>query len=123
LVFLDDDTAENSYQLAAPEGMTAEKIFEARWAAALFEATFARLRDELRSEGKGHLFEALQGFLLGQKDASYQQVADTLSLSLGGLKTVIHRFRSLLREEVARTVSKPEEVDEELRFLQAALRG
>ena len=107
--------------------MTAEKIFDARWAAALFEATFARLRDELRSEGKGHLFEALQGFLLGQEDASYQQVADTLSLSLGGLKTVIHRFRgrfrSLLREEVARTVSKPAEVDEELRFLRNALGG
>jgi hypothetical protein len=83
---LDDEALENSYQLAAPEGMTAEKIFDARWAAALFEATFARLRGELQSEGKGHLFEALQGFLLGRKDASYQQVADTLSLSLGGLK-------------------------------------
>jgi DNA-directed RNA polymerase specialized sigma24 family protein len=126
-VFLDDEAAENAYQLAAPEGMTAEKIFDARWAAALFEVTFARLRDELRSEGKGHLFEALQGFLLGREDASYKQVADTLSLSIGGLKTVIHRFRgrfrTLLREEVARTVSKPAEVDEELRFLRAALRG
>jgi DNA-directed RNA polymerase specialized sigma24 family protein len=126
-VLLDDEAAENSYQLAAPEGMTAEKIFDARWAAALFEATFARLRGELQSEGKGHLFEALQGFLLGREDASYQQVADTLSLSLGGLKTIIHRlrgrFRTLLREEVARTVAKPAEIDEELRYLRAALRG
>ena len=40
LVFLDDDAAEDRYQLAAPEGMTAEKVFEARWAAALAEATF-----------------------------------------------------------------------------------
>ena len=59
-VFLDDDAAEDRYQLAAPEGMTAEKLFEARWAAALVEATFARLRGELESEGKGHLFEALK---------------------------------------------------------------
>jgi DNA-directed RNA polymerase specialized sigma24 family protein len=126
-VFLDDEAAENSYQLAAPEGMTAEKIFDARWAAALFEATFARLRGELRSEGKGHLFEALQGFLLGREDASYQQVADTLSLSLGGLKTVIHRlrgrFQALLREEVARMVTKPAEIDEELRYLRAVAEG
>ena len=126
-VLLDDEAAENSYQLAAPEGMTAEKIFDARWAAALFEATFARLRGELQSEGKGHLFEALQGFLLGREGASYQQVADTLSLSLGGLKTIIHRlrgrFRALLREEVARTVATPTEIDEELRYLRAALRG
>ena len=107
--------------------MTAERVFEVRWAAALFEATFARLRGELQSEGKGQLFEALQGFLLGQEDSSYQQVADALSLSLGALKTIIHRlrarFRTVLREEVARTVAKPEQVDEELRYLRVALRG
>jgi DNA-directed RNA polymerase specialized sigma24 family protein len=96
-VSLDDDAAENSYQLSAPEGITAEKAFDARWAAALFEAAFARLRGELRSEGKGHLFEALQSSLLGREDASYQQIADTLSLSLEGLKTVIHRLRSRFR--------------------------
>jgi len=126
-VSLDDDAAEDRYQLAAPEGMTAEKVFEARWAAALIEATFARLREELELEGKGHLFGALQGFVVGGKDASYQQVADSLSLSLGALKTVIHRlrgrYRTLLREEVARTVATPLEVDEELRHLRVALRA
>jgi RNA polymerase sigma-70 factor (ECF subfamily) len=126
-VFLDDDTAEDRYQLAAPEGMTAEKVFDSRWAAAVVEVAFTRLRGELQSGGKGDLFEALQGFLLGRQDASYQQVADSLSLSLGALKTVIHRLRSryraLLHEEVARTVATPAEVDEELRYLRVALRG
>jgi len=126
-VFLDDDAAEDRYQLAAPEGMTPEKVFEARWAATLIEATFNRLRAELESEGKGHMFEPLQGFMVGGKDASYQQVAVALSLSLGAVKTAIHRlrgrYRTLLREEVARTVATPVEVDEELRFLRAALRG
>jgi DNA-directed RNA polymerase specialized sigma24 family protein len=125
LVFLDDDAVENSYQLAAPEGMTAEKVFEARWAAAILEAAFARLRGELQSEGKGHLFETLHGFLTGGEEASYQQVADVLNLSLGALKTVIHRlrgrYRALLREEVARTVAQPADVEEELRYLRAAL--
>jgi hypothetical protein len=126
-VFLDDDAAEDRYQLLAPEGMTAEKVFAERWAAALVEATFARLREELESEGKGPVLEVLQGFMVGGKDASYQQVADALSLSLGALKTVIHRlrgrYRTLLREEVARTVATPVEVDEELRYLRAALRA
>jgi hypothetical protein len=49
--------------------MTAERVFEVRWAAALFEATFARLRGELQSEGRGQQFEALQGLLLGQEDS------------------------------------------------------
>ena len=126
-VFLDDNAAENCYQLAAPEGITAEKVFEARWAATMLEAALARLRGELQSDGKGHLFETLKGFLTGQEDASYQQVADVLNLSLGALKTVIHRlrgrYRALLREEVARTVAKPAEVEEELRYLRAALMG
>jgi RNA polymerase sigma-70 factor (ECF subfamily) len=125
-VFLDDDSTENDYQLAAPEGLTAEKLFEARWAATLVEATLARLRGELESEGKGHVFERLQGSLLGREEASYQQIANALSLSLGALKTTIHRmrgrFRALLREEVARTVATPSEVDEELRHLRAVLR-
>jgi DNA-directed RNA polymerase specialized sigma24 family protein len=124
-VSLDDDAAEVRYQLAAPEGLTAEKIFEAQWAATLIEATFTRLRRELESEDKGHLFEALQGFLLGPEDASYQQTANALSLNLGTLKAAIHRlrgrYRVLLREEVARTVAAPAEVNEELRYLRAAL--
>jgi DNA-directed RNA polymerase specialized sigma24 family protein len=126
-VYLDDDAAEDRYQIVAPDGMTAEKLFEARWAAALVEATLVRLRRELESEGKGNLFEALKGSLLGQDDSSYQQVANALNLSLGALKTAIHRlrgrYRKLLREEVARTVTTPAEVDEELRYLRAALRG
>jgi RNA polymerase sigma factor (sigma-70 family) len=123
-VYLDDDAAENHYQLAAR--MTAEKIFEARWAAALIEAALVRLRGELQAAGKGRLIDAVQGFLLGGEDASYQQVADRLGLSLGGIKTAIHRmcsrYRVLLQEEVARTVTTPAEVDEELRCLRAALR-
>jgi len=126
-VVLDDASAENDYQLAAPEGLTPEKLFEARWAAKLVEATLACLRGELESEGKGHVFEKLQGFLLGREEASYQEVANALSSSLGALKTTIHRmrgrFRALLREEVARTVATPAEVDEELRYLRAVLRG
>jgi RNA polymerase sigma factor (sigma-70 family) len=124
-VYLDDDTTENHYQLAAR--MTAEKIFEARWAAALIEAALVRLRVELQAAGKGQLFDATQGFLLSGEDASYQQVADGLGMSLGAIKTAIHRIRSqyraLLREEVARTVATPVEVEDELRCLQAALRG
>ena len=54
-------------------------------------------------------------------------MADALGLSLGALKTIIHRlcgrYLALLREEVARTVAAPGEVDEELRYLRAALRG
>jgi DNA-directed RNA polymerase specialized sigma24 family protein len=113
--------------LSRAEGLTAEKLFDAQWAAALVEATFARLRCQLESEGKGHVFEALQGFLAGKEEPSFRQVANALKLSLGALKTAIHRLRNrhevLLRDEVARTVATPAEVDEELRYLRATLGG
>ena len=81
----------------------------------------------MESEGKGNLFEALKSFLMGRDDYPYQRVANALNLSLGALKTAVHRlrgrYRALLREEVARTVATPAEVDEELRYLRAALSG
>ena len=101
-VFLDDDAAENSYQLAAPEGMTRRQSLRCALGYRISRISVSRLRGELESEGKGHLFEALQGFLLGREDASYQQVADALSLSLGALKTAIHRLRGRYRSAIAR---------------------
>ena len=127
-VYLDDETAEARYQLAAPEGLTAEQVFEARWAAALVESAFGRLRAELGAEGKGPLFEALQPFLLGVESApgQQQQAAGAVGLSLAGFRTALHRVRrrygALLREEVARTVASPGEVEEELRHLYVTLR-
>ena len=63
----------------------------------------------------------------GKEEPSYQQVANALNLSVGALKTAIHRLRgrygALLREEVARTVATPAEVDEELRYLRTMLGG
>ena len=124
-IHLDDDAAERCYQLAAPDGMTAEKLFEARWAATLIEAALVRLRCEFQSEGNDRFFDALQCFLLGEEEASYQQVADRLGLTMGAIKTAIHRMRSryraLVRDEVARTVATPGQVEEELRCLRVAL--
>jgi RNA polymerase sigma factor (sigma-70 family) len=124
-IYLDDDRAENHYQLTA--GTTAEKIFEARWAAALIEAALVQLRAEWQAAGKKEVLDAVEGFLLTGEEASYRQVADRLDLSLGAIKTAIHRmrgrYRALLREEVARTVATRAEVDDELRCLRAALGG
>ena len=126
-VFLDDpDAAEKAYQLAAPAWETPEKLFDARWAATLLGAVFTRLRAEMARAGKERLFEALQDYVVGAEDASYQQTAEALGLSLPALKTQIHRLRirygTLLREEVGRTVAHPGELEEEVRHLRSALR-
>jgi hypothetical protein len=56
---------------------------------------------------------------------SYEELATTLGVSAGGVKTLVHRLRkrysALLREEVARTVSDPGEIDNEIHALCDAL--
>ena len=58
---------------------------------------------------------------------SYRQLASPLGLSEGAVKVAVHRlrhrFREVVRAEIAQTVATPAEVDEELRCLMAALNG
>jgi RNA polymerase sigma-70 factor (ECF subfamily) len=87
----------------------------------------ARLRQELTRAGKERLFEALKGTLTGDgADEPYEQIGRDLGLSEPAVKTAAHRlrrrYRELLRAEVAQTVSSPEEVEDELRDLFAAIR-
>jgi len=85
----------------------------------------ARLRDEFESKGKGYLFDRLRGFLVGEKGDGYQQAAKELRLSESAVKVTVHRlrqrYRELLHEEIGRTVASPEEIEDEIRALFAAL--
>jgi RNA polymerase sigma-70 factor (ECF subfamily) len=111
---------------AAPaDGLTPEKVFERRWALALLEQVMGRLRREFETRGKGRLFDALRGFLVGEKGAGYRQSAQELGMSEGAVKVAVHRlrrrYREVLYEEIGRTVEGPQEIEEEVRALFAAL--
>lgn len=125
---LNTESAEDRYPLNALDLLTAEKIFDARWAMTLLDEAMCRLRQECAIQGKTYIFETLKPFLdpINSKAAlSYEQVAAALLVSVGSVKTLIHRLRkqyaALLREEVSRTVSEPGEVDEEIHSLCEAL--
>ena len=128
IVLLDDETAETQYQLAAPEGLSAESLFDARWALTLLGYALERLARQYALGYKEAVFEALKGFVaLGTSgpESSYEKAAQTLGVGVGTVKTLIYRLRkqylALVREEVARTVSDPAEVEGELRALCDAL--
>jgi RNA polymerase sigma factor (sigma-70 family) len=123
-VQLDAEEAEQRYHLEPVEYLTAEKLFDARWAITLLAETLNRVRQEYANEGKTSIFEALRVFLdpaNTRAPPSYDEVADQLQVSTGAVKTLIHRLRkrytALLREEVGRTVSDPAEVDDEIHAL------
>lgn len=128
MLSLDAELAEGRYQLEPADVVDPVKVFERRWALTVLETVLARLRVELESEGKGGLFQHLQALVVGETGAARQKdVAARLGLSEGALAVTVHRlrqrYRGLLREEIAQTVSRPEEVEDEIRHLQALLRG
>jgi RNA polymerase sigma-70 factor (ECF subfamily) len=122
----DADAAESRYTAEPSHNLTAEKLFERRWALVLLQNVLARLRVEQERAGKGPHFDQLKVFLAGERGAQrYAQVAEALGTTVGALKVAVHRlrgrYRELLGEEIARTVNDPADVETEIRNLFAAL--
>ena len=123
-VSLDWANAESRYRLEPADYLTAEKIFDARWAMTVLSEAMTQLKRAYATEGKGSTFEALSIFLrIGDSRPlpSYEELSEKLGTTVAGLKTLVHRLRKrysvLLREEVARTVSDPAEIDGEIHAL------
>jgi RNA polymerase sigma-70 factor (ECF subfamily) len=126
----DDWMAEAPSQLSISaeesEKWPAEKIFDVRWAATVVEHALRQLGEECESHGRRRVFDVLSGSLAAEReDVSYEKLSKTLGVPEASVKRLVHqlrqRYRSLLRAEVAETVEKPDDVEEELRYLCAAL--
>jgi DNA-directed RNA polymerase specialized sigma24 family protein len=121
-VALDGEEAEMRCAAELADSLTPDALFERRWAITVLEQTMAAMRQEYSAGEKRALFEDLQGFLFaGREDASRAELAARRGVSVGAIDVAIHRlkkrFGALLRNQVARTVSSEEEVDEEIRHL------
>jgi RNA polymerase sigma factor (sigma-70 family) len=128
IVQLDFEWAEDRYGMELVETLTPEKIFDARWAMALLGEAANRLKREYLVQGKANTFEALNAFLdpINSKELpTYEDVANRLKISVGSVKTLIHRLRkqytAFVREEISRTISDSTEVDAEIHELCEAL--
>ncbi len=101
-------------------------VFDREWAIQLLELSLDHVRSEYVLQNREDRFAKLRQFLPGSANApSYEEAARDLDVSLGALKTEIHRlrrrFRSVLYQEVARTVSAPHEIESEMTYLQQVL--
>jgi RNA polymerase sigma-70 factor (ECF subfamily) len=124
---LDFNEAEGKFAREPAHDLTAEKLFDRRWALTLLDQVLDRLQAEYRQAGKGQLFERLKDSLSGDMDAApYSQVAAELSMSEAAVKMAVHRlrrrYRERLREEIGQTVDDPRHVEQEIRDLFAAFR-
>lgn len=128
IVSIDDKAAESSCGYELPDTITAETVFERRWATTLLDSTLARLRDEYRTDGKQSVFEELKSTLAGERSAvPYAEIALKLGTSEGNVKVAVHRmrgrYRELLRQEIGHTVASPQDIEDELRHLFRILAG
>jgi RNA polymerase sigma-70 factor (ECF subfamily) len=126
----DDWMAEAPSRLSIPqqalENLPPERLFDVRWAATVVERALRRLAEECESHGRRRVFDALSGSLGAERaDVHYVDLAKSLGVSEASVKRLLHemreRYRALLRQEVADTVEKPDSIDDEVRYLCAAL--
>jgi len=123
---LDVEDAEGKYALEPVDQLSPERLFERSWALAVLERTMARLQAESASTNKQKLFEHLKVYLTAEKSSvPYRDVAAKLDMTEGAVKVAVHRlrqrYRQLLRDEIAQTVTTEDQIDEEIRELFAAL--
>jgi len=126
LVSLDDTQAEERYRLEPVDRLTADRIYERRWALALLDDVLLGLRRDFAGEGKEEWFDALKPFLYDDKSAwSQAEIGRRFGVSESAVKSAVHRlrarYRRRLREGVANTVANPSEIEDELRHLLAVL--
>jgi RNA polymerase sigma-70 factor (ECF subfamily) len=127
---LDDMDPEGRYRLEPQDNSTPERNYDRRWAETLLARVLERLQSECDGDGPERVrrFEVLKVFLLEEKGTlPLAEASQQLGLSIIATKGVVHRlrqrYREIFREEVDQTVERPEDVDDEIRYLFRALAG
>jgi len=125
IVALDALEAEARYAAEPVDSMTPERVFERRWALAVLDQVLARLREDYAQRDQAEIFAALEHVLTAGDGESYGEIGRRLGMTESAVKVAAHRlrrrYRELLREEIAQTVSQPDLVEEEIKQLLASL--
>lgn len=122
------EEVEKRYLAERVDGEAPDRVFEKQWAMSLLQKVLGQLREEYSAPEKQSLFEALKASVWGEPtESSLQEIGAKLGMAEGAVKVAAYRmrqrYRELLRNEVAQTVATAAEVDDELKYLAAILRG
>lgn len=126
LIPLEEFRADDRIDIEPADPMTAEMIYERRWALTVLERVLSRLKDEYLAADNAALFDSLKQLLPDEPGSPSQaEIAARLGMTENAVRQAFSRFRqryqSLLREEIANTVATPGDIEDELRHLIAVL--
>jgi RNA polymerase sigma-70 factor (ECF subfamily) len=126
LVSLEDLLARERADQEPAHKLSADRIYERRWALTLLEQVLTRLRAEYEAAGKLPLFDRLKELLAGESgQPSQAKIAAEMRMTENAVKQAFHRlrhrYRQLLHEEIANTVAVPDDVEDELRHFMSVL--
>lgn len=128
LVPLEELSADERIEMEPADSVTAEQIYERRWASTVLERVLGLLKNEYAAAGNAVLFDSLKQLLPDEPGAPSQaDIARQLGMTANAVRQAFHRFRQryqlLLREEIAHTVATAGDVEDELRHLIAVVRA
>jgi RNA polymerase sigma factor (sigma-70 family) len=128
IIPLEELLARKRTDLEPADKLSADKIFERRWALTVLGRALARLGDEYRTAGNAPLFERLKKLLTDEADRPAQgEIAHEFGMTENAVNQAFYRlrqrYRELVRDEIAQTVIAPGDTEDELRHLVAALRS
>jgi RNA polymerase sigma factor (sigma-70 family) len=116
------EAAESRYVMEA-RSETPERLFEKRWALQMLETVMVRLEREYGD--RKELFGGLKGVLTTPGDSSYAGIGRKLGMTEGSVRTAVHRlrarYRAILKEEIAQTVTTDGAIAEEIQYLMGCL--
>ena len=121
-IAMDAGLAESRFDAEPAQGEPPDVLYDRQWALTLLDQVMGRLRHEYVESGRARLFERLEACLTRDEAAlPYADIGAELSLTEAAVKMAMQRlrarYRTILREEIAKTVASPDDVETELRDL------
>src|SRR5213076_1835423 len=108
--------------------LSADRIYERRWALTLMEQVLRRLKDEYCTAGNAELFDLLKQLLPDEPGApSRAEIAAHLGMKENAVRQALyrlcHRYQILHQCNVMQNVAIASDIEDELRHLIAVLRA
>jgi RNA polymerase sigma-70 factor (ECF subfamily) len=125
-VSIDAAPGEEGYLFEPVDDLSPDQVFERRWAQTVMQTALNRLREDFAARGQAALFDRLQDYQPHEAGGqTYAELGADFGMTEAAVKSAVQRMRQrhreLLREEIAHTVTRPEEIEEEIRYFRVLL--